>query len=437
MAADHILHAHKFLIALNQKTSIPWPFVNIDQVTEMIGGGTPSRSESSYWNGTIPWLTPTSMSPPRTMLDQINADGLERITEDGLRRSSTRVIPAGSVIYSTRATIGKVGINSVPLCTNQGFTSFIPDTNRINARFLGWLLLWITPQIESLCGSTTFKEVSKTSLRQIEIPLPPLPEQHRIVEILDQADTLRQKRSQAVALSQRILPALFHEMFGSERFPVMSLDDVSDGKNGVKCGPFGTQLSKSEFLESGVPLWGIKHVNKGFSFPTVEFISEEKADELSAYLLLPGDIVMTRKGTIGNAHIYPSDFVAGMMHSDLLRIRVDQSVVTPEFLYAQLVFNNDVVSQICADSTGAIMPGINVGKLKLTQLKIPPLKLQKIFTDRMKVVTGVTPQQATTTTTLETLFQTLLHRAFDGSLTAKWREARAKEVLQEMENKAR
>lgn len=376
------------------------------------------------------------MSPPKTTIDVLTGEGNERITEMGLQRSSARIIPPDSVIYSTRATIGKVGINAIPITTNQGFTSFIPDRTLINSKFLGWALLWSTPQIESLCGSTTFKEVSKTVLRQFKIPLPLLSEQQRIVEILDQADALRQQRREADTISQKILPALFQEMLGNMTSSLMTLDDVSEGKNGVKCGPFGTQLNKSEFLETGVPLWGIKHVNKGFSFPTVEFISKEKANDLSAYLLMPGDIVMTRKGTIGNAHIYPQNFAPGMMHSDLLRIRADTTVVTPEFLYAQLVFSPDVVSQISADSTGAIMPGINVSKLKLTQLKIPPLELQKKFTGRMNLVTGVKPEQDASSYTLETLFQTLLHQAFDGSLTAKWREGQAKEIVQEMAHQA-
>jgi type I restriction enzyme S subunit len=297
------------------------------------------------------------------------------------------------------------------------------------AKFLYYFLL--KSPIEARGYSRHFKYLKEKS-----IPLPPLPEQDRIVEILDQADALRQQRRQADALSQRILPALFHEMFGGSGFSEATLESVSDGKDGVKCGPFGTQLSKSEFRESGVPLWGIKHVNRGFSNPTDEFISEEKAVELSSYLLVAGDIVMTRKGTIGNAHIYPASFPHGMMHSDLLRIRANHSKMTSEFLYAQLVFSESVKTQISSGSTGAIMPGINVGKLKQIQLTVPPLDQQRIFSERMKVIADYTPRQSTSSATLETLFQTLLHRAFDGSLTAKWREGHTKEVLQEMERNA-
>ncbi len=145
----------------------------------------------------------------------------------------------------------------------------------------------------------------------------------------------------------------------------------------IRCGPFGTQLNKDEFREEGIPLWGIKQVNVGFSIQTKEFLEPKTAMRLSQYNLIPGDLVMTRKGTVGNCAVYPSDFEPGIMHSDLLRMRVDPERCDSSFLVYQLHYSQDVARQLSLISGGAIMPGINVGRLKQLEVIVPPLAEQK------------------------------------------------------------
>ena len=220
-------------------------------------------------------------------------------------------------------------------------------------------------------------------VERIQIPLPPLPEQKRIAAILDKADQLRQKRQQAINLADEFLRSVFLEMFGDLSFNPYNYDKRSieslSVPDGVKCGPFGTQLGKHEYMDNGVPLWGIKHVNRDFKLPTDEFLTESKAKELSAYSIRSEDIVMTRKGTVGNCHVYPASFQQGVMHSDLLRIRVDDSLIDPYFLSWQLKISRDVIHQISLISSGAIMAGINVGKLKKIQVCTPPMDRQIAF----------------------------------------------------------
>lgn len=132
----------------------------------------------------------------------------------------------------------------------------------------------------------------------------------------------------------------------------------------IKCGPFGTQLNKDEFRAEGVPLWGIKQVNVNFTIQTKEFLEPRTAKRLWQYDLKPGDIVMTRKGTVGNCAVYPGHFEVGIMHSDLLRLRVDATRCEPSFLVHQLHHSPDVERQLSLISGGAIMLGINVGRLK-------------------------------------------------------------------------
>ncbi|GMV83795.1 MAG: hypothetical protein AMXMBFR7_49790 [Planctomycetota bacterium] len=155
------------------------------------------------------------------------------------------------------------------------------------------------------------------------------------------------------------------------------LTAVCASTDDIKCGPFGTQLNKEEFREEGVPLWGIKQVNVNFTIPTKEFLEPRTAKRLQQYDLRPGDIVMTRKGTVGNCAVYPEHFEVGIMHSDLLRLRVDAARCEPSFLVHQLHHSPDVERQLSLISGGAIMPGINVGRLKHLEVVLPPLAEQR------------------------------------------------------------
>ncbi|MCK9276349.1 MAG: restriction endonuclease subunit S [Syntrophales bacterium] len=189
-----------------------WYTPALGQVATITGGSTPRRNKAEYWNGAIPWLTPTDLPMPGEGIADV-IDTSSKITQEGLAATSAQLLPVGTVLFSSRATIGKLGISRVPLATNQGFANFIPK-RFVDAKYLAYCLLHHKTEITALAGSTTFKEVTKTALKKFRVPLPPLSEQRRIVEILDQADALRKKRAEADAKAARILPALFYRMFG-------------------------------------------------------------------------------------------------------------------------------------------------------------------------------------------------------------------------------
>ena len=288
---------------------------------------------------------------------------------------------------------------------------------RLEGRFLLHYLRQpkITEFFSSQSVGVNLPRVSPRLVAAVKIPLPPLPEQRRIADILDRAEALRTKRRSALAQLDELPRAIFAQMFSgpSEQVP---LTNVCSSPDHVRCGPFGTQLNKSEFLESGVPLWGIKQVNAEFTIQTGEFVSKETALRLKDYSIEPLDIVMTRKGTIGNCAVYPEDWPVGIMHSDLLRIRTDSQVCLPSFLTCQLRYSESVRKQMHGVTTGAIMPGINVTKLRELRVKIPPLPLQQEFARRIQAIDRLKSLYRHSLAQLDALFQSLQHRAFRGEL---------------------
>lgn len=163
-----------------------WEVKSISEVAKVVSGGTPSKQVSEYWeNGTIPWATPTDITSNDNKY--ISTTQL-MITESGLRNSSANLLPEGSVLMTSRATIGPRCINTVPMATNQGFKSFICDPDVLHNEYLYYLIDKIKDQFIALASGSTFLEISKSAVETFKIPVPPLEEQIEIAKMLSSLD---------------------------------------------------------------------------------------------------------------------------------------------------------------------------------------------------------------------------------------------------------
>lgn len=191
-----------------------WRWVRLGEVSRISGGGTPLRHHSEYYGGDIPWLTPTEV--PDTPIIPYITTTREYITQRGLANSSARLVPANAVLLTSRATIGRVAIAAVPLTTNQGFANFVCG-DQVEPKFLAYALRYLSAQIIGRASGTTFLEIRKSVLREMLFPLPPLPEQRRIVARLERLLThaaraeeeARQAMEKARALRAATLTAAF------------------------------------------------------------------------------------------------------------------------------------------------------------------------------------------------------------------------------------
>lgn len=332
----------------------------------------------------------------------------------------------GDVLYiKDGATTGIAALNTYdfPFSMLSSVALLRPKPELCDSRFLCW---WLNSPISKekfigQMGGAAIKRLTLAKIKRFEIPLPPLAEQRRIAEVLDKAEALRAKRRDALAQLDSLTQSLFLDLFGDPAFNERKwtrspLSGVCRSPDHIKCGPFGTQLSRDEFKTEGVPLWGIKNVNKLFELPTHEFLEPRTAKRLIQYSIEPGDIVMTRKGTVGNCAVYPSNLPLGIMHSDLLRLRVNPETCDPIFLTHQLHYSRDVEGQLALISGGAVMPGINVTRLKNLEVLLPPLSLQREFARRVAAVEKLKTAQRTALAESDALFASLQHRAFRGKL---------------------
>jgi type I restriction enzyme S subunit len=146
-----------------------WIAKTLGTLAAIRSGGTPSTSEPRYWGGEILWCTPTDITALRGQ-KQLRSTA-RRITREGLASSAAELLPACSVVMTSRATIGECAINTVPLCTNQGFKNFIPFEGT-DVDFLYYLLTTQTQGFIALCGGSTFLEIGKSQLASYNVKLP-------------------------------------------------------------------------------------------------------------------------------------------------------------------------------------------------------------------------------------------------------------------------
>jgi len=187
-----------------------WVARLLPELAEIRSGGTPSTNDLAAWDGDIAWCTPTDITALAG--DKYLTNTARRITPHGLKQSSAEVIPTGSVVMTSRATIGECAINTIPMTTNQGFKNFIPF-EAVDAEFLYYLLTTQKASFISLCGGSTFLEIGKTQLRGYGIRVPSeKAEQTAIATILSDMDAelaaLEARRDKTRALKQAMMQEL-------------------------------------------------------------------------------------------------------------------------------------------------------------------------------------------------------------------------------------
>ncbi len=196
---DYNLSAERY--RANGVVRSKWPMVRLgdEQLFSIESGGTPSTGNPSYWDGDVPWVTLVDL--PQSNLITYITDTQRKITKEGYIHSSAKLLPKGSVLISSRATIGRIAINEIELATNQGFKNIIiQDKSKVNEKFLALVLTALVEKMTDLGSGGTYKEISKSAMSTLEIPLPPLEVQRKIVEEMDSCQTLIDANKQIIKL---------------------------------------------------------------------------------------------------------------------------------------------------------------------------------------------------------------------------------------------
>ena len=185
-----------------------WHLVTVEDIADkIVGGGTPTKSNEEYWGGEIPWASVKDLNGIRL------AETEDYITESGVKNSATNLVPADSIIISTRMTVGEPFLNEVDMAINQDMKAIIPDTEQTNSLFAVYSLWDKDPYLKSLGRGTTVDGITTRDLSSTHLGLPSLPEQRKIATVLHTVDQAIQKTEEIVGQRKRVKRGLLQNLF--------------------------------------------------------------------------------------------------------------------------------------------------------------------------------------------------------------------------------
>ena len=394
-----------------------WEIKTIGEVCEIYNGGTPSTNIPEYWDGGIQWITPKDMGKSKEMY----VSHCERtITQEGVEHSSAKVLPERSVIVSSRAPIGYVAINEVPMATNQGCKGFVLG-KEIYPEFLYYFLLSSTELLNKLGTGATFKEVSGKKLAGIELPLPSLPEQQRIVDILDREfakiDALKANAEKSLQAAKDLFQATTDTLMSNEQWRELTIGEIAKIKGGKRV-PKGYKLEKEPTAHRYIRVADFTDLGT-IRTESVLYISDEVYKSIKAYTISSKDVYISIAGTIGKSGIIPDTLDGANLTENACKL-----VLGPNF-YNRFVFfatkTSSFKKQVEALTMQAAQPKLALTRLATIRVRVPSfIKEQETIVERLDGIADtialLQDNYQKTLTLCDDLKQSLLRKAFIGEL---------------------
>jgi len=376
--------------------------VKLSEIAEINGGSTPSTKNEEYWNGEIVWLSPSDL-PEIGEIVRIN-DSERKITRVGLNNCSAKLLDPDTVIFSSRASIGKIAINDIPVATNQGFINFTCG-NEIDKMYLAYVLKYFTEDIVQLSNSTTFKEVSKRAIKDFKIPLPSIEEQKAIVAKLDRAQRLIDIDKAMLAKYDQLIQSVFLDMFGDPVTNPKGWERVSFKKV--------AEIDKESFdpteFKGNVEYVGLNSIVKDSGkIIDVETITEGDLKS-NKYRFSSEHILYGKLRPYLNKVAFP-DF-SGVCSTDILPIKARDQISTKFFL-GYLLKTKEFVNYADKNSSGANLPRISPTMVKKFEAYLPPFELQNKFDDLAIKIISEKKQSIKGSKKSEELFSSLMQEVF-------------------------
>lgn len=390
-------------------TNLPqgWEVKKLGDIAEISSGGTPSRNKKEYWeNGIIPWVK------IKDIKENFISTTEEFITEDGLKNSSAKLFKKGTLLYSIFATLGEVAILDIDATTNQAIAGINIKENNINSLYLMYFLKSIKDKIYSKGRGVAQNNLNLTILKQIEIPLPPLKEQERIVGILDESfakidesiKILEQNLLNLDELMQSALQKAFNPLKDNAKenyklpqgWQWKSLEEISE--NISAGGDKPKNCTESKTAKNQIPVYANGVNNNGLVGYT------DKAT------IIKPSLTISARGTIGFVCIRKEPYFPIVR---LISLIPCENILCLHYLYFCLNF-------FIAKGEGSSIPQLTIPKFKSLQIPLPPLKEQEQIAKHLDFIFEKTKALKELYTKelkdYEELKQSLLDKAFKGEL---------------------
>ncbi len=277
-------------------------------------------------------------------------------------------------------------------------------------------------QKDKFCTGATQKALTNAGLKEILIPLPDIETQKKVAGALKRIRLLIEKRKEQIAVLDKLAKDTFIDMFGDpvvnpNGFDIRNLQEFyADSKNAVKCGPFGSALKKNEYTDQGIPVWTMDNITKNGNFINDVYlrISEEKYEQLKAYSVKDGDVIISRAGTVGKMCVVQSGQEKSIISTNLIRVRFNDELL-PSFFVSLMTYCANRLARLKKGDDGAFTH-MSTDVLNNINFPYPPLDLQKQYTVRIAAITRQKHLLEVSIAELETTYKATMQKAFDGVL---------------------
>ena len=364
----------------------------IQEIGEICGGGTPRTTISEYWDGDIPWISPDDLTDYKSVYIK---NGKNFITKLGYKNSSTKMLPKGTLLFSSRAPIGYIAIAENPICTNQGFKSIILNDKVNNLYFYYWLKCNLN-YIKLFGTGATFPEISGSRMKRIKVEIfENIEYQQKIAMILGKYDQLIENNNKRIKLLEQMAEGLYKEWFVRFRFPgyekTCFVDGIPEGwkyKKFSKCfnTSRGISYSSEEIeCEYGMNLINLKNIQSYGGFRrdgTKKYSGKYKKDQTVKYKdLIMGVTDMTQdRRTVGHVALVPN--IEGVISADLIKLDSD---INNLFWYClfRYGFYSKMFSQF---GNGANVIHLKPQSIKNQKILVPTLELIEKFVKKVELI---------------------------------------------------
>ena len=404
-----------------------WPRVRLDEVAGIVMGQSPPGDTYNIEGNGLPFF-------------QGKADFGDRYpTTRKWCSAPTRTAEPHDILLSVRAPVGPTNLAHEDCCIGRGLAAIRANPVRADQDYLRFFFKYQEPFLSKQGQGSTFAAIGGKEVARLEVPLPPLSEQRRIVEILDQADRLRGLSAEVDDKADRIIQAIFLKMFG----------DPARNPMGWRTAPIGDAIAETQYGTSkrpsaegkGVLVLRMNNISSSgdIDLSEVKFVDLDTT-EREHHLLQPGDILFNRTNSIelvGKTGLWMESDRPAVAASYLIRVRVNRDKTLPSYLWA--LMNTPYMKIVLATRARRAVGMANINATELRRLPgmFPLLQCQRDFDALLGSTHLANKHRHGSRIILERLFAHLLNRAFSGALTRSMREAHLRVSSQEMEHQAK
>ena len=359
-----------------------WEHKTLGESCIVIGGSTPKTDVSEYWGGQHNWFTPAELDSKKYY-----AESERKITDAAIKASGLTLMPKGTVLLTSRAPIGKIGITTEESFCNQGFKCLVCKDGLYN-EYLYYTLQYFNCDIQEKGRGATFKEISKKVTESISIPVPPMSAQKHIAEELNEINAMIAGRKEQLRELDLLAQSIFYDMFGdpttnAKNWDRQNLDSISNivGRIGFRGYTRQDLVSKGE---GAITLSPSNIYNGTLKYDQCSYISWYKYDESPEIQIFNGDVIFTKTGsTVGKVGIALNLPEKATLNPQLVVLKN----LKQNNWYVSFVLRDSAYQELIREkSGGSAVPTMSQKFLGKLEIPIPPLSLQALFASKIEAI---------------------------------------------------